>query len=132
MDRMLSRSATWGKLTDPEALALLRDIFRADPEKLAHLLGDGLEARRPFEAEIVREGVNVTERIIPVRLAAGDDMKIVMEPGTSSDPIVIVDIKTGDYRILPVGTIDPVTNETLSSQRAIVAAILQGHFKLEW
>ncbi|SNR51306.1 hypothetical protein EYF88_10905 [Paracoccus sediminis] len=132
MDRMLSRSASWGKLTDPEALAVLRDIFRADPEQLAHLLGDGLEARRPFEAEIVREGVNVTERIIPVRLAAGDDMKIVMEPGTSSDPIVIVDIKTGEYRILPVGTMDPVTQETLSSQRAIVAAILQGHFKLDW
>lgn len=129
MDRMLSRSASWGKLTDPEALAVLRDIFRADPEQLAHLLGDGLETRKPFEAEIVQEGVNVTERIIPVRLAAGDDMKIVMEPGTSSDPIVIVDIKTGEYRILPVGTMDPVTKETLSSQRAILAAILQGHFR---
>jgi hypothetical protein len=132
MDRMLSRSASWGKLTEPEALAVLRDIFRADPEKLAHLLGDGLEARRPFEAEIVREGVNVTERIIPVRLAAGDDMKMVMEPGTSSDPIVIVDVKTGKFHTVPLGIIDPVTNEKLTSQRAILAAILQGHFKFDW
>ncbi|WP_374298308.1 hypothetical protein [Paracoccus sp. (in: a-proteobacteria)] len=132
IDRMLSRSANWGKLTDPDALAVLRNIFRADPEQRAYLLGDGLEALGRFEAEIVREGVNLTERIIPVRLAAGDDMKMVMEPGTSSDPVVIVDIKTGDYRILPLGTMDPVTNETLSSQRAIVAAILQGHFKLDW
>ncbi len=132
MDRMLSRSASWGKLTDPETLAVLRDIFRADPEQRAYLLGDGLEARKPFEAEIVREGVNVTERIIPVRLAAGDDMKIVMEPGISSEPVVIVDIKTGESRVLPVGITDPVTKERLSSQRAIVAALLQGHFNLGW
>ncbi len=132
MDRMVSRSASWNKLTDPEALAVLRDIFRANPETRAHLLGDGLEARRPFEAEIVQEGVNVTERIIPIRLAAGDDMKMVMEPGTSSDPLVIVDVKTGKFHTVPLGVVDPVTNEKLTSQRAILAAILQGHFTFDW
>lgn len=132
INQIRSWLASWLRLTDPEALAVLRDIFRADPRQRAYLLGDGLEALGPFEAKFLQQGVNVTERIIPVRLAAGDDMKMVMEPGTSSDPIVIVDIKTGRSLVLPLGTADPVTNETLTSQRAIVAALLQGHFKLDW
>ena len=59
-------------------------------------------------------------------------MKMVMEPGTSSDPLVIVDVKTGKFQTVPLGVVDPVTNEKLTSQRAILAAILQGHFTFDW
>jgi hypothetical protein len=128
----LARSENWATLTDPETLATLRRILQADPEAKAHLIGGGLEPRRAFEAEHLVEGVNIEERIIPVRLAAGDDMKMVLEPGTSSDPIVVVDVATGQWHALPLGILDPVTGEPLTSQRAIVAALLQGHFRLDW